>query len=72
MQMDDLKQGISALTSRGANVFYVLQSTNETLTSVSKESDWPFEVVTDPEARIFSALCGPLWQSAEACGAGSW
>ncbi|MEN6430971.1 MAG: peroxiredoxin-like family protein [Coriobacteriales bacterium] len=70
MQMDDLKQGISALTSRGANVFYVLQSTNETLTSVSRESDWPFEVVTDPEAKIFSAYAVPYGNPLKLVGPG--
>ncbi|MHB1136381.1 MAG: peroxiredoxin-like family protein [Coriobacteriia bacterium] len=54
LQMDDTKQGIEALTSKGAKVFYVLQSSKDTVTSLSEESDWPFEIVLDPQATIFA------------------
>lgn len=59
LHMDDLKQGIDALTSKGAKVFYILQSTNETMTALSQEADWPFEIVTDPEAKVFASYGVP-------------
>lgn len=70
LQMDDLKQGIEALTSKGAEVFYVLQSPVETVAASSKEEDWPFRVVCDPKATIFGMYQVPYGNFLKLLGPG--
>ncbi len=70
LQMDDLKQGVDVLRSRGAKVFYVLQSPVATVTSASEEKDWPFEIVSDPEAKVFAAYQVPYGNPLKLVGPG--
>jgi peroxiredoxin len=53
MEMAGLKKKIELFHQKGAGVFVVLQSSPATMASLSKQEDWPFTIICDPDARIF-------------------
>jgi len=53
MEMADLKKKIDIFNQKGAKVFVVLQSSPAIISSQSKQEDWPFTIVCDPDAEIF-------------------
>ncbi|MBW1813815.1 MAG: redoxin domain-containing protein [Deltaproteobacteria bacterium] len=53
MEMAHLKREIGLFTQRKSKVFVFLQSSPETVASVTNEEDWPFIIVCDPQGAIF-------------------
>lgn len=53
MEMADLKKKIDLFNRKKAAVFVILQSSPATIASLSKQEDWPFTIVCDPDAEVF-------------------
>lgn len=53
MEMANLKRDIELFNRKEVRVFVFLQSTTQTLASLAKKEDWPFDIVCDPEGAIF-------------------
>ncbi|MCP4161154.1 MAG: AhpC/TSA family protein [Deltaproteobacteria bacterium] len=53
MEMANLKREIELFNNKEAKVFVFLQSSTETLSSLVKKEDWPFDIVCDPKGTIF-------------------
>ncbi|MBU1169009.1 MAG: AhpC/TSA family protein [Proteobacteria bacterium] len=53
MEMANLKREIELFNQKDARVFVFLQSSTETLLPLLKEGDWPFDIVCDPQGKIF-------------------
>lgn len=53
MEMANFKREIALFNQREARVFVFLQSAIATLSPLLKEDDWPFDIVCDPEGKIF-------------------
>lgn len=53
MGMDDLRKGIDRLQSKGAEVFLITQSPASTIAAASKQEDWPYQIVCDPDETIY-------------------
>jgi len=53
MEMIKIKQQIDLVSKIGGRVFVVLQSTPETLASLTKKEDWPFTIISDPQGKVF-------------------
>ena len=53
MEMANFKREIALFKQKQARVFVFLQSSTTTLLPLLKEEDWPFDIVCDPEGKIF-------------------
>jgi thioredoxin-dependent peroxiredoxin len=53
MEMVKIKQQIDLVNKIGGRVFVVLQSAPETLACLTKEEDWPFTIISDPQGKVF-------------------
>jgi len=53
MEMANFKRDIGLFTDKGVKVFVFLQSSMETLQSLLKQEEWPFEIVSDPKGTLF-------------------
>jgi len=53
MEMAKLKRDIDLFKKKDARVFVFLQSPVSTLVAMAKEEDWPFDIVCDPDGKIF-------------------
>ncbi len=53
MEMANFKHEIELFRQKGARVFVFLQSSTATLLPLLNEGDWPFDIVCDPEGKIF-------------------
>ncbi|HQG33178.1 MAG TPA: peroxiredoxin-like family protein [Deltaproteobacteria bacterium] len=51
--MANLKREIGLIKGRGAKLFVVLQSSPDTVSSVTSKEDWPFTIITDPRGELF-------------------
>ena len=53
MEMANIKRDIHLAKNKDVFVFVVLQSSPDTISSITKVEDWPFTIVCDPVAKIF-------------------
>ncbi len=53
MEMANIKRDIELFNKKKARVFLFLQSSTATLLPMLKEEDWPFDIVCDPNGKIF-------------------
>ena len=53
MEMANFKREITLFKQKQARVFVFLQSSTATLLPLLKEEDWPFDIVCDPDGKIF-------------------
>lgn len=51
--MANLKREIGLIEGKGARLFVIIQSSPETVASVTNREDWPFTVITDPQGELF-------------------
>ena len=65
MEMANLRREIELFNQKKARVFVFLQSSTATLLPLLKEGDWPFDIVCDPQGKIFELYAvgtGKLFQ----------
>ena len=53
MELANFRRDIRFFDQKGARVIVFLQSAAERLASLLNKEDWPFDIVCDPEAKIF-------------------
>jgi len=53
MEMANFKREIELFNQKNTRVYVFLQSSTTTLLPLLKEGDWPFDIVCDPEGKIF-------------------
>jgi peroxiredoxin len=53
IDMANLKNEISLIENKGAQLFVILQSAPETVSAVTSKADWPFTIITDPKGELF-------------------
>ena len=53
MEMARLKGKIDLFTQKKASVFVILQSSAQTVASLSSPEDWPFTIICDPDGVLF-------------------
>jgi len=51
--MANLKREIGLIKGKGAKLFVVLQSSPDTVSSVTEKQDWPFTIISDPKGELF-------------------
>lgn len=53
MEMARIREEINYVTQKGGQVFVVLQSKPESISSLIKQEDFPFTIICDPQGKIF-------------------
>jgi len=53
MEMAKFKRDIDLFKKKDARVFVFLQSPISTLVAMATEEDWPFDIVCDPDGKVF-------------------
>jgi peroxiredoxin Q/BCP len=49
----NFKHEINLIEQKGANLFVILQSSDETVAGLTQKQDWPFILICDPKGTIF-------------------
>jgi cysteine-S-conjugate beta-lyase len=53
MEMANLRRGIELINEKNARTYVFLQSSTDTLMQRLKKDDWPFDIVCDPDGKIY-------------------
>lgn len=59
MEMATLKREAGLLEEKGASVFVFVQSPTSTLAPLLNRDEWPFEIASDPDGRIYRLYAVP-------------
>lgn len=51
--MANLKREIGLIEGKGAMLFVIIQSSPETVSSLTNRGDWPFTIICDPSGELF-------------------
>lgn len=59
MEMATLKREVGLLQGKGAKVIVFVQSPTSTLAPLLRQGEWPFEIASDPDGRIYRLYSVP-------------